>query len=243
MVMKLNIILDSTRSFWALIYLLNDKRFDDNEYELREKFKSIKISKELKKEIKKIIFTGSEISNPILDEIKANNLNLWKDYWIKNKDKLEKVKVGLLDEIAKYDFTAFEKYENFFGKKLSKTITVLLCTGAISNHGSGLAHYSDNVALFPRAFSNPTKSTMQKDFNVLIHELVHLMQENIKNSEDSNFLESLTCLFAPKGILTNCQQDNPATRIINSAIAQGKKYSDVRLELIKALSVKDQSSS
>ena len=80
-------------------------------------------------------------------------------------------------------------------------------------------------------------SSINMQRSILIHELIHFTQKNIYFKEDRNFIEAVTRVFAPKGIIISSgpmPENSPESRmrpIIKKAMANRQTYAHIRTEL------------
>lgn len=243
--MKITFKIDKDRNFLALIHNLNRKN-NPQEYEIRDLLKDYKIPDEMRKIIRKIISKEGDLlkeieQNPMLNKIYVSNKEIWEDYWEKNKIFIEKIKKELEKKIDKFDLSKFEECAKFFESEMPNEITIYLCAGAINEVGKGTGMSDYTYIMFPRKFNSYNEITISYDFAVIIHEIVHVMQNKIYYNEDREFIEAVTRTFAPRGILINydkIDKNTPEEKmipVIERAIQEGKTYKKIRNELLKLL--------
>ncbi|MDD3175881.1 MAG: hypothetical protein PHU51_05375 [Candidatus Nanoarchaeia archaeon] len=152
----------------------------------------LKSSVELKEELKhrKISLISEQ---PEFDKF----LKFFKD----NKEFLDTYCEKLIKIIKSFKFSKLSYVEEFFGEKFPEQIDIYVGLGNSSRVTFG-KNYGNFYLLLPRGF--PKKMTPQKDFQVIIHELIHSLhykkpiERKIKNKD---FFEYVVTSFAPEGIL------------------------------------------
>lgn len=167
----------------------------------------IKLTKDDKKIVKTILRSGDISLNKIKENSKLNkiyekNEEVWEKYWNDNLRNLVEIKEELQKRLNKFDFSVFEKVEKFFETQAPNDIVIWICMGNESIVGTGNAFSPNLCVLFPRKFNNFTQESLDNDFAVLIHEILHLYQ-NLCNEKDKDLIEKIAQCFAPRGILIN----------------------------------------
>ncbi len=245
--MKIEFVGDKEMIFWGIILNLNREGTEVMGYDLEKVFSNYTISKTTKKILKQGVFSANTQTinaTPELRKIKETNWNAWLAYWAEAKNVMDKIKTVLQKNIKSFDFTSLSSIEKFFNDSLPPKIRIILCPGVTTLFGKGTVDFrysEDVVLLFPRNYRNFSEETVFKDFAVFIHELVHFMQTNIYFKEDRYFIEAVTRVFAPKGIIISSglmPENSPESRmkpIIENALKMGKTYVDVREELQNAM--------
>ena len=234
---KFNLKLDKDVNFLMILYQIIKGQ---NSFE-NLSFKEInKLEKRDKDLIKNILRNKSNFSEKIkqyekLNKIYLENKEKFENYWNENKNLLIKIKNKLEEKCNVYNFSIFEKVGNFFDYQGPEEINFYVCLGNETDVGTGNA-FSPNLAfIFPRNFNNYSKETIDADFAVLIHEIMHLFQ-NMCNEKDKNLREKVAQCFAPRGLLINENKFNGDMIIFNKiklAFQDGKKYFEIRENLLR----------
>jgi len=237
--MKINYILDKERAFWAAIHNLNRKSSDPQNYNFKDILKDYKIPGELRKELRQLMFYKNETEFEILNKIKEVNWGSWCEYWEENIDVLKKIIEGLKEFESEFDFSKLNDAETFFNSNFPESVNVLICPGAVSSIGRGTVSYPNGIFMFPREYNLAKKENIFKDFAVLIHEVIHILQADYYYQEDRSFIEAVTRVFAPKGIFFENRElpensvELKMKPIVERAIKEGKTYFDVKNELLE----------
>lgn len=178
---------------------------------------------DLTKDDKKIIKTILRSNDVNLDKIKENsklnqiyedNKEAWEEYWNENLKDLMKIKDELEKRLNNFDFSIFKKVEKFFDKQSPKSIVIWICMGNESIVGTGNAFSPNLAVLFPRKFKKSNNESLDNDFAVLIHEILHLYQD-LCDKEDKALIEKIAQCFAPRGILINKDKVNGDENFMN----------------------------
>jgi hypothetical protein len=232
---KINFKTDKEVNFLMVLYQMIKKQ---NSFE-NLSFKGIfTLEKEDKIMIKNIIRNKANILEAIKQNQKLNplyrdNKKTWEGYWNTNKHKLLEIKKLLEQKASKYDFFIFEKVGAFFNFKGPEEIDFYLCMGNEVEVGTGNA-FSPNLAfMFPRNFKNPSEKSINADFAVLIHEVMHLYQD-MCSEEDKELREAIAKCFAPRGILINEDKFNGNLGFydkIKKSFQKKETYKDIREDL------------
>lgn len=234
---KINLKVDREVNFLMILYqsVKNQNSFENLCFEGLDKFNS-----KDKEKIKDVLRSGNSFIEGIsrdekLKDIYLVNKEVFERYWNDNIELLGKIKNILEEKCNSYDFSIFEKVERFFDFEGPREVDIYLCLGNETMAGTGNA-FSPNLAfLFPRDFKNYSKETVDADFAVLIHEVMHLFQ-NMCNESDSVLREKVAQCFAPRGILINEDRysgDKDFFEKVKSSFCKGKTYSDIREDLLK----------
>jgi hypothetical protein len=244
--MKIELRIDKTRNFLALIHNLNRDN-NPQKYEVENIFKDYRIPKEKRKEIRNLIAKEKDTSqalakDPLLREIFNKNEEAWEKYWEKNKPYLNKLAKRLVLLADNFEESSLAPCARFFKTELPPRIIIYICVGAINACGRGTqmsALREEPVfILFPRAFNKSTEETIKADFAVMIHEIVHALQQEIYDKEDRDFIEAVTRAFAPRGLLVNEEIvdsgsiEEKMLPLIRKAIGNNQTYFDIKEELI-----------
>lgn len=200
-----------------------------------------RLNKEDKEIIKEILSNNNNIPESInknekLKKIYSENKESFENYWNKNKNLLSEIKNKLEKKCNSYDFSIFEEVGKFFDFEGPKKIDLYVCLGNETKVGTGNAFTQNLAFLFPRKFNDHSKETIDADFAVLIHEIMHLFQ-NMCNEKDKNLREKVAQCFAPRGILINEEKYNGDKIIfekVKSAFKEGKKYFEIREKLLSS---------
>lgn len=244
--MKINLEIDEARNFLALIHNLNRKN-NPQEYEIRDQFKNYLIPDEMRKVIRSIISLEGDVvseeinKNPTLKEIYQKNKEIWKEYWIKNKNHLIKIKQELQEKLNELNLVEIKKCADFFQSEIPSEITFYLCMGATNMFGRGTGMSDFVYILFPRNFLHFSKETIESDFAVIIHEIIHVIQGEKYYQEEREIIEAVTRAFAPRGILINSNKVDKGSSeekilpLILKALSEGKNYSQVKDQIYKTL--------
>ena len=200
--MVINLEINKEVNFLMILYQIikNQNKFDNFNF-------PIELCKDDKKIIKTILRNGN-ISlkkieeNSKLNKIYKKNEKVWEKYWKNNLRNLVKIKEELEKRLDNFDFSVFEKVEKFFGTQAPKEIVIWICMGNENIVGTGNAFSPNLCVLFPRKFNNFTQESLDNDFAVLIHEILHLYQK-LCNGKDKELTEKIAQCFAPRGILIN----------------------------------------
>lgn len=233
---KINLKIERDVNFLMILYQIikSQNSFENFNFKGAEK-----LNKEDKEIIKEILRSNNVLFESInksekLKKIYLENKELFEDYWNKNKNLLGEIKNKLEEKCNSYDFSIFEKVEKFFNFNGPREIDLYICMGNETGAGTGNA-FSPNLAfLFPRNFNNHSKETIDADFAVLIHEIMHLFQ-NMCNEKDKNLRETVAQCFAPRGILINEKKYNGDELLfekVKSSFQEGKKYVEIREKLL-----------
>jgi len=235
---KINLKIDKEVNFLMILYQIIKNQNSFENFNLEGTGRLNKKDKEVIKEILKSNNTILEAINKDekLKDIYLENKKSFEDYWNKNKNLLKEIKNKLEERCNAYDFSIFEKVENFFDFEGPKEIDLFICLGNETKAGTGNA-FSPNLAfLFPRNFNNYSKETIDADFAVLIHEIMHLFQ-NMCNEKDKILREKVAQCFAPRGLLINENKFNGDMIVFNKiklAFQEGKKYFEIREKLLNS---------
>ena len=237
---KINLFVDREINLLTVFYQSSKEqsKFED----LNLKFGNL--DKNERKNIKEILKNRENIALEIdkyskIREIYNLNMTAWLEYWIKNEGKITEIKNYLENKLKNFDMACFKKACDFFDFELIKEIDICICMGNNGQFGTGNTFNSSICTLFPRKFENYTEKTLESDFAVMIHEIVHTFQKEIYSKEEREFIEAVTRAFAPRGILINREKCDKGSLeelmipIIDKAILEGKTYFDVREELIE----------
>lgn len=233
---EINLKVDKGVNFLMVLYQTIKNQNSFNNFSFKGLDKLNKDDKNIIKEIfrNKDDFFEAINKNEKLEKIYLENKKSFEDYWNKNKNLLIEIKDKLEEKCNDYDFSVFEKVEKFFDFKGPKEIDFYVCLGNETKAGTGNA-FSPNLAfLFPRNFKNHSNETINADFAVLIHEIMHLFQ-NMCNEKDKNLREKVAQCFAPRGLLINENKFNGDMLIfekVKSAFQDGKKYLEIREKLL-----------
>jgi len=233
---KINIKIDKGVNFLMILYQIikNQNSFENLNLEGTEG-----LNKEDKGIIKEILRSNNILleainKNEKLEKIYSENKELFEYYWKKNKNLLCEMKNKFKEKFNFYDFSIFEKVGKFFDFEGPKEIDIYICLGNETMAGTGNA-FSPNLAfLFPRNFNNYSKETIDADFAVLIHEIMHLFQ-NMCNEKDKNLREKVAQCFAPRGILINEEKYNGNELLfekVKFSFQEGKSYLEIREKLL-----------
>lgn len=202
--MVISLEINKEVNFLMILYQIikNQNKFDNLSFNL-----PIELTKEDKKTIKIILRSGNINLNKIkensrLNQIYKENEEIWEEYWNNNIKNLIKIKEELKERLDNFDFSVFEKVEKFFDTSSPKEIIIWICMGNENIFGTGNAFSPNLCVLFPRKFDKFTQESLDDDFAVLIHEILHLYQD-LCNKEDKNLIEKTAQCFAPRGILIN----------------------------------------
>lgn len=195
------------------------------------------LTKENRKIIKSILRSGNisfeEIEkNELLGPIYRANKNSFDDYWDKNLDGLKLITKELQKRLNKFNLELFDKVGLFFSKIPPKDIIFWVCMGNITSVGSGNAFSPNLGVLFPRKFDSFDLKSIEFDFAVLIHEIVHLCQ-NMCGETDKKLLENVTKCFAPRGILINEdkmreEEYNSLYRLVKESFLNEESFADFK---------------
>lgn len=202
--MVISLEINKEVNFLMILYQIikNQNKFENLSFNF-----PIELTKEDKKIMKTILRSG-DISlnkikeNPKLNQIYEKNKKVWEKYWDDNLRDLMEIKEKLEERLNNFDFSVFEKVEKFFETQAPKNILIWICMGNESIVGTGNTFSPNLCVLFPRKFNNFTQESLDNDFAVLIHEILHLYQD-LCNKKDKELIEKTARCFAPRGILIN----------------------------------------
>jgi len=241
--MEIEFVDDKELMFWSSIFNLNRTDSEKMGYEFEQVLSEYTVSEVTKKIIKEGVFSASteKINTaPELQKIKEINWNAWLKYWEKTHTTMDSIRSAIQKNAESFNFDSLAPVEKFFGYAIPKRIRLILCPGSTTLFGKGNVDFrysKDVVLLFPRNYQNFSEETIFKDFAVLIHELIHFTQKNIYFKEDRNFIEAVTRVFAPKGIIISSgpmPENSPESRmrpIIKKAMANRQTCAHIRTEL------------
>ncbi len=231
--------IDKTVNFLMLLYQKSKKQnsfphlikpeVDINKAD-REFIKSV--LRDLRKENKAELSSELLLSrNNKLDKIYQEHKELWENYWENNIENLEKIKKEIEERINNFDLSRLKDVERFFCVKPLEEVEVYVCMGNTSKYGTGNSFKPDICIIFPRNFEEFNEKTLNADFAMLLHEIVHLYQNSC---EDKELMEITARAFAPRGILINSSKIDKGSiqekvfSIVKEAIAKGKSFEDVK---------------
>ena len=214
--MVINLEINKEVNFLMILYqtIKNQNKFDNLNFNF-----PIELTKDDKKIIKIILRDKNINLNKIKENFKLNqiyekNKKAWEKYWNDNLKNLMKIKDELEQRLNNFDFLIFKKVEKFFEKQSPKRIVIWICMGNETIVGTGNAFSPNLVVLFPRKFKEYNNVSLDNDFAVLIHEILHLYQD-LCNEKDKNLIEKIAQCFAPRGILINGDKVNGDENFMN----------------------------
>jgi len=235
---KINLNVNREVNFLMILYQIikNQNNFKNFSFEGLEKLN------EEDKEILKSILRDDNFSLEVisrdekLKKIYLKNKKVFESYWNKNKGQLDTIKKRIEERCDIYDFSIFERVGMFFDFEGPREVNVYICLGNETKAGTGNA-FSPNIAfLFPREFGNFSIKTIDADFAVLIHEIMHLFQ-NMCSEPDKILRENVARCFAPRGILINEEKydgDRDFFEKVKSSFQNGKNYFEIREDLLES---------
>jgi len=241
----IKIKVNSNVNFLMILYEIskNPKLFP----EIRTFLKKYNINKKERNLIKQSFNKGNVKSSlkygPKLNKIYLLNKKAWEKYWNYNLNITKGIEKGIKKELEKFDVSKLRIYSKFFGVPMLRSLEVYICIGNTGRAGRGNSFCSNKSIIFPRNFKNYNKKSLQKDFKVAMHEIIHLLYGKL--GKNKGFVECLTRAFAPKGLLFNKEgMDKKSTEykiamLIEEAIKSEKNYNEIRNELIRVYRKKD----
>lgn len=126
---------------------------------------------------------------------------VWDRYWATHKETLQNALTWFNKRAESFDFLTLDRASRFFESAPPKEVAVYICMGNESILGTGNAFKPNTCFIFLRNFPHITEASLEQDFAVLAHELVHLSQGC--KEVDKTVLEKIICAFAPRGLLIN----------------------------------------
>jgi hypothetical protein len=203
-----------------------------------------KINETDRKNIKTMLRSMQDISkslneNKKLSKIYNDNLGIWEKYWRENFLILKNIRKELIKRMNLFEMKKLKKLEYFFETKKPKNIKIYVCMGNNYLYGTGNSFSPNLIFIFPRKFGNSNKESLDKDFAMMIHELVHLYQQDLCMKDKKEFVELVARAFAPRGVFLNRElvdedsTEGKFTKMIEDAIKKNKTYLEVENELMK----------
>ncbi len=237
--MKILLKTSKVVNFFIILYRIS--RDQDSFSNISDGLIDFKMAKEDRQNLKKTFKINLDpevaiLKEERLSEIYNKNKQFWEEYYKDNLETLSEIVNELQRRLDKFNFEKFKKVERFFDITPKEKINVYVCIGNGSKASIGNAFKPNICSIMPRDFISYSKESLDKDFAVLIHELVHLYQDKV--SDEKDFVEIVTRSFAPRGILINkskieqISMQKKMLPLIERAIKENKTYFDIRNDLI-----------